>query len=213
MVDLFYRGGLVMYPILLCSLAALTVFLERLWTLRRSRLIPAGLTSKLVDAISSGQIDQAIALCDANSYAPLARIAKAGLVQYGESPEMVRFMVSEIGGQEAARLERYQRVIGTVAYIAPLLGLLGTVSGMIKAFDVIATHSVGDSAHLAGGISEALITTAAGLLVAIPVVIMHKIIQSRASMLSLELDKEAVTLTEHLIKSSQEGDSRSRPAS
>jgi biopolymer transport protein ExbB len=213
MVDLFYRGGLVMYPILLCSLAALTVFLERLWTLRRSRLIPAGLTSKLVDAISSGQIDQAIALCDANSYAPLARIAKAGLVQYGESPEMVRFMVSEIGGQEAARLERYQRVIGTVAYIAPLLGLLGTVSGMIKAFDVIATHSVGDPAHLAGGISEALITTAAGLLVAIPVVIMHKIIQSRASMLSLELDKEAVTLTEHLIKSSQEGDSRSRPAS
>jgi biopolymer transport protein ExbB len=212
MVDLFYRGGLVMYPILLCSLAALTVFLERLWSLRRSRLIPAGLTSNLVDAISSGPIDQAMALCDANSSAPLARIAKAGLVQYGESPEMIRFMVSEIGGQEAARLERYQRVIGTVAYIAPLLGLLGTVSGMIKAFDVIATHSVGDPAHLAGGISEALITTAAGLLVAIPVVIMHKIIQSRASMLSLELDKEAVTLTEHLIKSSQDADSRSRAA-
>jgi biopolymer transport protein ExbB len=151
-------------------------------------------------------------LCNANSSAPFARIAKAGLLQYGESPEMIRFMVAERGGQEAASLERYQRVIGTVAYIAPLLGLLGTVSGMIKAFDVISTHSVGDPAHLAGGISEALITTAAGLLVAIPVVIMHKIIQSRASKLSLELDEEAVTLTEHLIKSSQKAESQSRAA-
>jgi biopolymer transport protein ExbB len=133
----------------------------------------------------------------------MARIAKAGLVQLGESREMIRFMVTEVGGQEAVGLERYQRVLATIGYIAPLLGLLGTVSGMIKAFDTISTHSMGDPAMLAGGISEALITTAAGLLVAIPVVIAHRIIQSRAARMSLELDREAVTLTEHLIKCSQ----------
>lgn len=203
MLELFHRGGPVMYPLALCSVAALAVFLERLWSLRKSRSLPAGFGARFTEALSHGNLDTALSLCAEYSPYPVARIAKAGLVQAGESPEMIRFMVTEVGGQEAAGLERYQRIIATVAYIAPLLGLLGTVSGMIKAFDSISHHSLGDPALLAGGISEALITTAAGLVVAIPVVIMHKVVQSRASRISLELEKESVALTEHLIKYSQ----------
>jgi len=204
MLDLFYRGGPVMYPLALCSIVALTVFLERLWSLRKARTIPQGFTQRILDASQEGG-ERALALCEAHISEPMARIAKAGLIQLGESPEMIRFIVSEVGSREAVGLEKYQRIIATVAYLAPLLGLLGTVSGMIKAFDTISTHSVGDPALLAGGISEALITTAAGLLVAIPVVIMHKIVQSRAAGLSRELEKESVALTERLIKFSQKG--------
>jgi biopolymer transport protein ExbB len=192
-----------MYPLLFCSVAAVTVFLERLWNLRKNRMIPPGFTKRVMEEVSAGALDQARALCDSPGASPMSRIAKAGLLQFGENPQMIRLMVSEVGGQEAVGLEKYLRWLATIAYIAPLLGLLGTVSGMIKAFDTIAVHSMGDPAMLAGGISEALITTAAGLMIAIPVVILHRIVQSRAARISLELDKEAVTLTEHLIKCSQ----------
>ena len=113
---------------------------------------------------------------------------------------MIRFMVSEIGEQEAVGLERYQSILGTVAYISPLLGLFGTVSGMIKAFDVISKHTVVDPPLLAAGISEALITTFAGLAVAIPAVVMDRYVQSRSDHISLELEKKAVAITEALVK-------------
>lgn len=197
---LIQRGGFVMYPILLCSLAALAVFFERLWTLRRQRLIPDGFTKAVQEKVREGNIREALALCDSNAHLPMARIAKAALTHHDEGPEMIRFIVAEVGGQEATRLEKYQRVLGTVAYLTPLLGLLGTVSGMITAFNVISSSSVGDPSLLAGGISEALITTFAGLSVAIPTVIMDRFVQSRAAGLSLELDKEAVVLTEMLMR-------------
>jgi biopolymer transport protein ExbB len=203
MLELFHRGGPVMYPLVLCSIVALTVFLERLWALRKSRIIAHGLSRNITSEVSQGTVEKAISACDAHIASPIARIAKAGLIQINESSEMIRFMVAEIGGQEAANLEKNQRIIATIAYIAPLLGLLGTVSGMIKAFDTIAHHSVGDPTLLAGGISEALITTAAGLVVAIPAVVMHKIVQSTAARRSLELEKESVGLTEHFIKHNQ----------
>jgi biopolymer transport protein ExbB len=113
-------------------------------------------------------------------------------------------MVSEIGGQEAEGLERHQSILGTVAYISPLLGLFGTVSGMIKAFDVISTHTVVDPPLLAAGISEALITTFAGLAVAIPVVVMDRYVRSRSQHISLELEKKSVAIAEALIKESPE---------
>ena len=203
LLDLFHRGGPVMYPIFLCSLTALTVFLERLWSLRRNRIIPKKLQTVLQEHVQQGRIQEALALCDSNPGSPLARVARAGLAQYGEQPDMIRFMVAEVGAQEASGLERYQRVLSTVAYLSPLLGLLGTVSGMIKAFDMISRHSVGDPAMLAAGISEALITTFAGLTVAIPAVIMDRFVQSRSSRLSLELEKETVALTEMLVKGAE----------
>jgi biopolymer transport protein ExbB len=113
-------------------------------------------------------------------------------------------MISETGEQEAIKLERYQSILGTVAYISPLLGLFGTVSGMIKAFDVISRHTVVDPPMLAAGISEALITTYAGLAVAIPAVVMDRYIQSRSEHISLELEKKAVAITDILVKQQQD---------
>jgi biopolymer transport protein ExbB len=121
-------------------------------------------------------------------------------------------MVSEVGGQEALGLQKYQSVLGTVAYISPLLGLFGTVSGMIKAFDVISQHTVVDPPLLAAGISEALITTFAGLAVAIPAVVMDRYVQSRSDRISLELEKKSIALTEILIRAASNDGRKSQDA-
>lgn len=207
LVDLFHRGGMAMYPILLCSIAALTVFFERLWNLRRSKWIPEGFVQAFREHIFRGQLSEAAKLCNAHSSSPLARIARAGLTHHAQGADMIRFMVSETGGQEAVALERYQSILGTVAYISPLLGLFGTVSGMIKAFDVISKHTVVDPPMLAAGISEALITTYAGLAVAIPAVVMGRYVQSRSDRISRELEKKAVAIAEALIQGSSEAES------
>jgi biopolymer transport protein ExbB len=205
LIDLFHRGGIAMYPILACSLAAVGVFIERLWSLRRGRLIPEGFVRTFRMNIKEGRPEEAAELCEAHSTSPLARVARAGLTHHAQGPDMIRFMVSEIGGQEAVGLERYQSILGTVAYISPLLGLFGTVSGMIKAFDVISRHTVVDPPLLAAGISEALITTFAGLAVAIPAVVMDRYIRSRSEHISLELEKKSVAIAEILIKEPPDG--------
>jgi biopolymer transport protein ExbB len=202
LIDLFQRGGVAMYPILLCSIAAVTVFFERLWTLQRTRLIPKGFVQRFREFIAQGDLIGAGKWCETYGSSPLARVARAGLAHHGQGADMIRFMVTEVGGQEAVELERFQSVLGTVAYISPLLGLFGTVSGMIKAFDVISKHTVVDPPLLAAGISEALITTFAGLLVAIPVVVMDRYVQSRSERISLELEKKSVAIAEALIKES-----------
>ncbi len=202
LMNLFQRGGIAMYPILLCSVVALAVFCERLWSLRRGRLIPDGFVRAFRDNIAEGNLSQAAELCEAHAASPLARIARAGLGHHGQGSDMIRFMVTEVVAQESVELERFQSVLGTVAYISPLLGLFGTVSGMIKAFDVISKHTVVDPPLLAAGISEALITTFAGLLVAIPVVVMDRYVQSRSEKISHELEKKSVAIAEALIKES-----------
>lgn len=203
--ELFQRGGIVMYPILLCSIVAVSVFFERLWSLRRKRLIPDGFVRELRERLGEASLDSALQLCAQYASSPLARIAQAGLNHHGQGADMIRFMVSEVGAQEAVALERFQTVLSTVAYLSPLLGLFGTVSGMIKAFDVISKHTVVDPPMLAAGISEALITTFAGLAVAIPAVVMDRYIQSRVNFLSLELEKKSVAIAEALIKDSNAG--------
>lgn len=200
MLDLFSRGGPVMYPLLLSSVVATAIFLERLWSLRQAKIIPQPFTSRVLTACCSGDVEKALQECEDSQESPMGRIVKSGLLHLGQGVETIRFMIAENGNQESARLEKHQRILATVAYIAPLLGLLGTVSGMIKAFETIAAHSVGDPSMLAAGISEALITTAAGLSIAIPVVIMHRYVQGRASRLSLALEKDAVALAEHLMR-------------
>lgn len=200
LISLFHSGGIAMYPILFCSIAAVTVFFERLWTLRRSRLIPHGFVKTFRDHLVQGRLEDSVELCARHSSSPLARITQAALAHRKQGADMIRFMVSEVGGQEAVHLERYQSVLGTVAYICPLLGLFGTVSGMIKAFDVISQHTVVDPPMLAAGISEALVTTLAGLAVAIPAVVMDRYVQSRAERISLELEKKSVAITVALIE-------------
>jgi biopolymer transport protein ExbB len=194
-IDLFERGGIAMYPILFCSVAAVTVFFERLWSLRRSKLIPKGFVKKFREQISQGGLAGAVKLCKRRPSAPIARIAQAGIDCRSKGPDMIRYMVSELVDQESVELERHLSVLSTVAYLCPLLGLFGTVSGMIKAFDVISKHTVVDPPLLAAGISEALITTLAGLAVAIPAVVMDRYIYNRVERISLEIEKSSVALT------------------
>ncbi len=199
MIDLFHRGGVTMYPILLCSVAAVTVFCERLWALRQSRFIPKHFAKPLRREILHGSIEKVEELCEAHKSSALGRIAGAGLVNRNRGADMIRFMIAEVGGQETAAFDRYQSVLGTVASLSPLLGLFGTIFGMIKAFDVISKHTVVDPPLLAGGISEALITTLAGLAVAIPAVVMDRYVQSRSNRLARDLEKESVKITEALV--------------
>ncbi len=204
MIELFDRGGPVMYTLALCSLTALAVFLERLWGLRRNRVLPQTFVSRVNDLIDAKDSDTSLKVCKDYAFAPVARIAEAGIREMNEPAEIIRFVVTEAGSREAANLDRNQRVLATAAYIAPLLGLLGTVSGMIKAFDSISRHAaMGDPSLVAAGISEALITTAAGLLVAIPVVIMYNVIRSKAARRSLELEQVAVAIIRRLMKTGQ----------
>jgi biopolymer transport protein ExbB len=202
--DFFQRGGIAMYPILFCSIMAVGVFLERLWALRGNKLIPQKFVQAFQDEVRQGKLKDAAELCDRHASAPIARVARAGLAQHGRGADMIKFTVSENGAQEALALERHQYILSTVAYLCPLLGLFGTVSGMIKAFEVISHHTVVDPPLLAAGISEALITTYAGLAVAIPAVVMDRYVQSRADALSQELEKQSAAITQELILQSSE---------
>lgn len=208
-VDLFHRGGITMYPILVCSIAAVTVFCERLWALRRSRLMPKRLLRGLKKLVGEGNAEDALQMC-AKKASAFSRIARAGLENRNRGADRIRLAISETGAQETAGLDRYQSVLGTVAYLCPLLGLFGTVSGMIKAFDVISQHTVVDPPLLAAGISEALVTTMAGLAVAIPAVVMDRYVERRSIRLARDLEKESVSFAETLIAIHSDESSASR---
>ncbi len=129
LINLFERGGVAMYPILLCSVIALTVFCERLWSLRRGRLIPDGFVRAFRDNIAERNLTQAAELCDAHASSPLARIARAGLGHHGLGSDMIRFMVTEVVAQESVELERFQSVPGDggvyFAFTGPVWNRLG----------------------------------------------------------------------------------------
>ncbi len=188
MYELFLKGGILMYPIAFCSIVALGVFIERLWTLRREKVIPQGLLVEVLDLLAKGKIVEAQSLCR-RSESALAQILYAGLSLFGKDRAAIKERMEEVGRREVANLERYINIIGTVAGVAPLLGLLGTVSGMIKSFNVIALQGVAEPGALAGGISEALLTTAAGLIVAIPSLVMYRYLRSRVRTIALEMEE------------------------
>ena len=191
MYQYLVKGGILMVPILACSIIGLAVFFERLWTLRPSRNIPRPLLRRSEDLVRRGQVDEAMALCR-RSRSPMGRVINAALKNAGLGREAIKEAVQEVGRREAATLERYVGILGTVANVSPLLGLLGTVSGMIKAFTVISVQGVGNPASLAGGISEALITTAAGLSVAIPTFVAYRYFIGKTDRLVLELEQHAI---------------------
>ncbi len=195
--DLFVRGGWLMYPIFLCSVVALGFFIERLFKLRRSRVLPRGLMQNVNDLILRHKLSDAIYLAQGHPSA-MARIYMAALRISGPPRQAIKEVVEEVGRREAADLEKYLQVLSTVASIAPLLGLLGTVSGMIKTFNVISYYGVGNPGTLASGISEALLTTAAGLSVAIPTLVGYRFVSSKAEGLILELEEQSLNLVEAL---------------
>ena len=197
MSEFFTKGGPFMYPILMCSITALAIFIERLWRLRRSQVIPAELVEGVEDLVRKEKIPEAVMLCQHNQ-SSMARILLVGIKNFGRRREFIKEYLEEVGRQESASLERFVEGLGTIPGISTLLGLLGTVSGMIKIFSVISAETVVNPQTLAGGISEALITTFAGLSVAIPSLIMYKYLQSRTHSLIMEMEDHSIRLVELL---------------
>ncbi len=197
MLELFHKGGVLMYPIFLCSVLALAIFCERFFTFSRLTKGIAPLVREIDSLVEHQRSDEALAVCERED-TPLSRIFTTALRARGKSREHLKTLVEEVGTREAAPLERYLGLMATIATITPLLGLLGTVLGMIKAFTVISIAGVGTPATLGGGISEALITTATGLAVSIPTILLHRYLTSRADNLVLELEEHSLHLVNKL---------------
>lgn len=197
MIEILQAGGWLMLPILLCSVVAVAIIIERLWTLQRRRVLPRDLAMRVWEWARDRQLDQKhLTVLSANS--PMGRILAAGLANRHQSREVLKEIVQDTGRHVVHELERYLNSLGTIAAITPLLGLLGTVIGMVKVFTAITTAGVGNPGVLAGGISEALITTAAGLSVAIPSLIAYRYLRGRVDALVVEMEKEAMKLIDAL---------------
>ena len=197
MLELLAKGGVVMIPIGLCSVAALAIILERLWSLRRGQVIPPQAVYRIEEWVLRGEIDRAREACE-SSDSSYAKSLLSGLNRAGERRRVIKEAVEEAGRQEIIHLERYLTLLGTIVSISPLLGLLGTVLGMIKVFTIISTVGVGDPGVLANGIGEALITTAAGLSVAIPALVCHRYFHRVIDRYSAELERFALAVVEHI---------------
>ncbi len=191
-------GGAIIVVIAAASLIAMAVFLYRLWVLQRERVVPRRLIIQVRDLVLRGETAEAITLCKMDD-SPLARVFIAGLRQAGKPREVVKEFLGEVGRHEGMALQRGLVVLETVAVVAPLLGLLGTVWGMIDVFQAIETHGVGDAAALAGGIGTALYTTLAGLLVATPVRVGHSMVMAKVDQLVLGMEEEALDLLDLLV--------------
>lgn len=195
MFELIQAGGWLMVPILLSSVLALAIIIERLWALRTGRVAPKQLTAQLWDWIKTGQLDRArIEQLRGNS--PLGQVLAAGLINLRHSREVMKESIEDSGRHVVHDLERYINALGTIAAIAPLLGLLGTVIGLIDVFNVIGVKGTRSPAELAPGISKALITTVAGLIVAIPSLVFYRYFRRRVDALVITMEQEAIRMVE-----------------
>ncbi len=195
MFELLKAGGILMVPIVICSILALAIILERFWTLRASRVAPPQTINELWRWIKKKELNGR-KLKALQSSSPLGRILAGGLMNAKHGREIMKESIEHEASQVIHDLERFLNPLGTVATITPLLGLLGTVIGMIKVFAEIQLAGVGNAGNLAGGISEALITTAAGLSVAIPALICHRYFIRRVDELVVGMEQEAIKLVE-----------------
>ena len=197
MVEMVKAGGWLMAPIILCAIVAMGIILERFWTLQQKRVLPEDLTSKVWGWVKTDSLDQS-QIQTLHQGSPLGQILAAGLINRDRERVVMKDSIEDTGRHVVHELERYLETLGTVAAISPLLGLLGTVIGMVKVFAVITTSGVGNPTVLAGGIAEALLTTAAGLTVAIPSLIGYRYYRNRVDTLVVNMEKEAIKLVEAL---------------
>lgn len=195
MLELIQAGGWLMLPILVCSVIALAITLERFWTLRQSRILPEALRGRAWRLAYEKQLEERHLEAIKES-SPLGRILAAGLYALPHGRLAMSEAIEDAGRHEAHRLERYLNTLGTIAAISPLLGLLGTVIGMIKVFGAISAEGMGDMPALSGGIAEALITTAAGISVAIPALIAYRYLRGLVDARVVEMEQEAMLLIE-----------------
>lgn len=195
MFEIVKAGGIMMGPIILASILAAAIFLERLWTLQTKRVLPAELTEKVWRWVEQGQIqDKHIVALQQNS--PLGKILAAGLANRHRDRAVIKEAIEDAGRHVVHELDRFIGALGTIASLSPLMGLLGTVLGMIQTFNAITAGGMGDPTAMAGGIGVALITTAAGLTVAIPALIGYKYLRGKVQNLVVQMEKEAIKLVQ-----------------
>jgi len=202
MIDFIARGGIFMYPIIACSVIALGIFFERLWALRKIYVIPKNFIYSVEEMLKKNKVPEALFLCNSNN-SSISRIFQAGLKNAGKGMWFVKESIEERGEREATILEKHIGILSTIAHLSPLLGLLGTVSGLIKNFNVLSIHGPGDPAPLAAGIAEALITTASGLTIAIPVLIGYRFLKGRVDNLIFAMEDRSLKLVELMENISQ----------
>ncbi|GAB1482122.1 MotA/TolQ/ExbB proton channel family protein [Treponema sp.] len=200
MLELFVKGGPVMIPIAFCALAATVIVVERFLFFRSIRLSDTTLLNKLQNSVEAGRFEEAVALCAASD-SPLASLAQAGLKNRDLAEQDVKEAVMNAANREVPRLERFIGALGTIANVSTLLGLLGTVTGNIKAFGVLAASgAMGNPGLLAGAIAEALVTTASGLIVAIPATIFYNYFVSRSNRTIVEMESSMGDLVLLIVK-------------
>lgn len=197
MFEVIKNGGWMMLPIMLCSVLAMAIICERLWFLRRKKILPPGLVSQVWKLYRDQKITTS-ALKQLKGSSPLGCVLAAGLLNSHHGRKFMKETIEETGRKVVHELERYLNTLGTIAAISPLLGLLGTVFGIIDVFSSLLEHGAGDPTVLAGGISVALITTAAGLIVAIPSLVFHRYFERLVDEYVVEMEDEALNLIDIL---------------
>ncbi len=197
MFEFIQAGGWLMAPILLCSIVSVAIICERFWSLQSRRICPHELVAQVWQWAKAGQLD-GNRISSLRTSSALGRVLAAGLVNLRQDRIIMKESIEETGRHVAHELERFLNTLGTVAVITPLLGLLGTVIGMIDVFTVITSKGVGNPTELAGGISKALVTTAAGLSVAIPSLMFHRHFQRKIDELVITMEQEALKMVEVL---------------
>ncbi|MEZ4236560.1 MAG: MotA/TolQ/ExbB proton channel family protein [Myxococcota bacterium] len=198
MIEWLWKGGPVMIPIAVCSVVALAATIERFWSLRRERVVPQGFCVELIELLRQERYADALTACRKRDSA-ISRILEVAIEARHEPRSMIKERVEEVGRREAADLERYLGVVALIGSIGPLLGLLGTVSGMIRTFDAIESGGIGRMEFVAGGISEALITTLFGLAVAIPAVMAHRYLAARVDGLLVDMEEVSIGVVDLLV--------------
>lgn len=207
MLELMQAGGWLMVPIVACSVIATAVVFERLWALRTRRIMPAKLVTQIWQWHRQNQLSAA-RITQLRDGSPLGRMLAAGLINRNHSREVMKEAINDVGRHVVADLERNLNTLGTIAAVAPLLGLLGTVFGMIQIFGVIVNVGTGNAGLLAGGIAQALITTAAGLCVGIPALMFHRYFDNRVSKLAVAMEEQALKLVEVMKGEREQGEER-----
>ncbi|MGH8120964.1 MAG: MotA/TolQ/ExbB proton channel family protein [Gammaproteobacteria bacterium] len=204
MLEIIKAGGWVMVPLILCSIFALAIIAERFWSLRESRVAPKNLVAQVWQWEKAGHLD-ARRIADLRRSSPLGRILAAGIVNRKHSREVMKESIEDVGRHVAHELTRFLDILGTITAISPLLGLLGTVLGIMKIFSTIMAHGIGDPNMMSGGIAEALIDTVTGLAIAIPSMFFYRYFHSRVDALVITMEQESLKMVE-IIKGQREHD-------
>ena len=210
MWEIIVAGGPVMVPLILCSVVSVAIVVERIWTLQRKRVIPRELTDRVWKLVETRTLDDRHIVALARN-SPLGQILAAGLANRNHGREIMKEQIEDTGRHVVHELERFLNTLGSIAAVSPFLGLLGTVIGMIRAFNEITVVGVGDPRALAGGIGMALITTAAGLMVAIPSLFAHRYLRGLVDGLVVDMEKEAIRLVQAFDRSGAHAQAPRRP--